>query len=306
MADSDSSEPVQVDPAQPTSNEKAAAVKPNDTKGLARLPGDVKQTVSKADETILRLSKLIKTTAGLSAGLSTLNYSLYLLAYLHARAPTRAAVIAYISRIVGRTPEKTPPGALNPALPLSPLTPAGVFVADFRTSLRLTGLIPLYLLLKTLIAKRNNPDKDKILYSISLVQCLGYIGFQSMENLYQLTNKGVVSPNIIATRGGGPNWIKTACRSWLVAVASDFFRLWRESVLLSKRKERGEKISEKEQDEIDRKWYAELTTAVSWMPVAIHYSVEGGLPWMNPGIVGFCGMMAGLNNFRNQWAATKD
>ena len=305
MADSDSSEPVQVDPVQPTSSEKAPRVNPDETKGLARLPGDVKTTVSKADETLQRLNKLIKTTAGLGAGLSTLNYSLYLLAYLHARAPTRAALIAYISRIVGRAPQKTPPGALNPAMPLSPLTPLGVMIADLRTTLRLTGLLPLYLLLKTLIAQRNDKSKDTILYRVSLVQCAGYLGFQSLENIYHLTNKGVLPPHVVATRGGGPKWVMWACRSWMVGVASDFLRLWRESYLLNQRKERGESISESEQTEIDRKWYAELTTAVSWMPVAIHYSVEGGLSWMNPGIVGFCGMMAGLNNFRIQWAATK-
>jgi hypothetical protein len=57
MADSDSSEPVQIDPAQPTSNEKAKPVRPDETKGLARLPSDVKVSVSKADETLLRLNK---------------------------------------------------------------------------------------------------------------------------------------------------------------------------------------------------------------------------------------------------------
>jgi hypothetical protein len=252
------------------------------------------------------LNKLIKTTAGLGAGLSTLNYTLYLLAYLHMQAPTRAAVITYISRLIGRTPSKAPPGALAPTLPTSPLTPIGAMVSDVRTTLRLTGLIPLYLLAKTLISQRNNPDKDKILYRISLVQCAGYIGFQAIENVYHLTNKSVIHPSLVATRGGIPKWVMWSCRSWLVGVTSDFFRLWRESVLLQKRKDAGETISREEQEKIDRKWYAELTTALSWMPVAIQYSVEGGLPGMNSGIIGFCGMMAGINNFRLQWAATKD
>ena len=178
-------------------------------------------------------------------------------------------------------------------------------IADLRTTLRLTGLLPLYLLLKTLISQRNNPDKDKHLYRISLVQCGGYIGFQALENIAQLTNKGVLPPTIIANNGGAAKFVQYYCRSWLVGVASDFFRLWREAVLLKERKQKGEKISEKEQKEIDRKWYAELTTAASWIPVAVHYSVDGGLPFMNPGLVGLCGAMAGLNNFRTQWAATK-
>ena len=306
MADSDSSEPVQVDPALSSVDEKATPVNPNKVQGLARLPNDVKATVTTADETILRLTKLIKTTAGLGAGLSTLNYSIYLLAHLHAQAPTRAAVITYISRLIGRTPSMAPPGKLSPEIAASPLLPVGAMVADLRTTLRLTGLLPLYVLLKSLIAQRNNNDKDTILYRISLVQCLGFIGFQSMENILHLTNKGVLSPNVVGTRGGAPKWMAWACRSWLVAVSTDFFRLWRENALLNEKRDRGEKISEKEKKDIDSKWYRELITAMSWMPVAVHYSVPGGLPFMNPGLVGFCGMMAGLNNTRNAWAATKD
>lgn len=64
---SDSSEPVQVDPAQPTSNEKATSVQPNDTKGLARLPTDVKVSVSKVDETLLRLNKYARSSPPLAA-----------------------------------------------------------------------------------------------------------------------------------------------------------------------------------------------------------------------------------------------
>jgi hypothetical protein len=57
MADSDSSEPVQVDPVQPTSDEKAPAVKPDETKGISRLPVEGKKAVSKTDDTIVRLNK---------------------------------------------------------------------------------------------------------------------------------------------------------------------------------------------------------------------------------------------------------
>ena len=96
-----------------------------------------------------------------------------------------------------------------------------------------------------------------------------------------------------------------SCRAWLVGVSSDFFRLGREAQLLQQRKDRGETISESESKEIDRKWWAEFMTAASWMPVAVHYSVEGGLKGMNLGIVGLCGVSAGLNNFRAAWGATK-
>jgi hypothetical protein len=165
-------------------------------------------------------------------------------------------------------------------------------------------MIPLYLLAKTLIAQRNDPSKDKLLYRISVIKCAGFIGFQATENILHLTNKGVLSPHHIATRGGAQKWMLWACRSWLLAVSSDIFRLWRENTLLNERKKSGG-VSTSEQEEIDRKWYADLTTTLSWLPIAVHYSVEGGLPGMNLGVVGFCGVMAGINNFRNAWAATK-
>jgi Peroxisomal biogenesis factor 11 (PEX11) len=179
-------------------------------------------------------------------------------------------------------------------------------IGDVRTTLRLTGLLPLYVLLKSLLAKDSPKRKDAIAYNIALIQCLAYIGFQALENVYHLTSKTVLPPDFVAKRGGIPKFVLWSCRSWLVGVAVDFLRLAREAQLHQERKDRGEKISESEQKAFDRQWWASLQTDVAWMPVAVHYSVEGGLSWMNTGLVGFCGMMAYMNNFRNAWAATKE
>jgi hypothetical protein len=193
---------------------------------------------------------------------------------------------------------KVPASALTPTP--SPIVPLGAMVADFRTTLRLTGLLSLYALLKSLLAQKGgDPLKHKIL----LVQCAGYIGFQASENVLQLTNKGVLPPTVVA-RGGGPATVmKWACRSWLVGVATDFFRLWRDSVLLKERRARGESVSAQEQEAFDNKWWADLQTCSAWLPVAVHYSVEGGLTGMNTGIVGLCGLLAGINNTRAAWKA---
>ena len=173
-------------------------------------------------------------------------------------------------------------------------------VADFRATLRLTGLLSLYALLKSLInQKGGDPTKHKIL----LLQCCGYIGFQFLENVLQLTNKGVLSGKLVTRLGGPATAMKWACRSWLVGVSTDFLRLWREAALLRERKAKGETISTKEQEDFDRKWWTDLQTCTAWLPVAIHYSVEGGLTGMNSGIVGFCGLMAGINNTRAAWKA---
>ena len=175
-------------------------------------------------------------------------------------------------------------------------------MADFRTTLRLTGLLSLYALLKSLL---NQKGGDPLKHKILLVQCLGYIGFQATENVLQLTNKGVLQPNLVARGGGAPTVMKWACRSWLVGVSTDFFRLWRDAQLMRERKAKGERVTAEEEDQFDAKWWADLQTCSAWLPVAVHYSVEGGLTGMNQGIVGFCGLMAGLNNFRAAWKAGK-
>ncbi|KIW63640.1 hypothetical protein PV04_08625 [Phialophora macrospora] len=275
-------------------------VKPGQSPALSKVPSEVKTTISKADETIIRISKLIKTTAGLGAALSTLNYAIYLAAHLHTSSPTRAAVIAYISRLIGRTPQKLPAGVLTPTAPTSFLTPLGALISDTRTSLRLTGLIPLYIWLKTLLSKKASKDMDPALHRIALVQCAGYLGFQALENVYHLAGKGVVPVTFLEKRGGVAKWVAWSCRAWTVGVASDFLRLWREAQLNKEKRQ-----SAKEQEDFDRKWWTEFMVAAYWMPVAVHYSLfPAGIPGMNNGLVGFFGLMAGLNNFKSQWAAT--
>lgn len=57
--------------------------------------------------------------------------------------------------------------------------------------------------------------------------------------------------------------------------------------------------------DIDSKWWSQLFVAASWWPMALHYSLEGGIG-LNLGMVGALGFMAGAESFRAQWAATKD
>jgi len=122
-------------------------------------------------------SRLVKTTAGLGAALSTLNYSIYLAAYLHSKAPIRAAFVAYISRLIGRTLEKLPAGVLASSARTLFFTPLGALVSDTQTTLRLTGLLPLYLGLKTLLSKKVLTEMDPVLHRVVVVQLVGYVGF---------------------------------------------------------------------------------------------------------------------------------
>merc|ERR1712230_310151 len=96
-------------------------------------------------------------------------------------------------------------------------------------------------------------------------------------------------------------WVAWSCRAWLVGVATDFLRLWREAQI-----EKGSPPrSAQEKESFERKWWNEFMVATYWLPVAVHYSLYPvGIKGFNTGLVGFFGLMAGLNNFMTQWAAT--
>ena len=124
-----------------------------------------------------------------------------------------------------------------------------------------------------------------------------------------------LSPTGKGDQGKAMLW---ACRAWLVGVSCDFLRVLRQATLIQQRRRAAEttegqadaranveKAGKKERDEEDAKWWRELIVPLSWLPVAIHYSVEGGLPGMNLGVIGFCGVMAGLGKTQEFWSATK-
>jgi hypothetical protein len=188
------------------------------------------------------------------------------------------------------------------AVATSFLTPLGALISDTRTTLRLTGLLPLYIWLRTLLSKNKARDMDPTLRRIALVQCGGYIGFQLLENIYHLAGKGVVPATTIFTqRAPAAKWVAWSCRAWLVGVAADFPRLWRESQIA---KSQASTKTAQEKEEFDRKWWNEFMVAAYWLPVAVEYSNYPEGVGLNTGVIGLLGMMAGLNNFRNAWAAT--
>lgn len=270
-----------------------------------KLPSDLSSLLNTSDDIIVRLNKLLKTPGGLQSFLSTTNYGLYILAYLHSTAPSRAQIIARLATALGRTPSKAP--IANPSaaadVPVSPIIPLALAISDLRTTLRLTGLIPLYVLLKSLIRSK---EPDRVTYLIKLAQCLSYIGFQSIENVYHLTNKTVIASTWTNSRfsrfGGHAKLMTWSCRFWLAGISCDFLRLARESQL-SKQNGTYARLSQEEKREADRKWWSEALVATSWYPMALHYAIEGGIG-LNLGMIGACGFFANLGNFLKAWDTT--
>ncbi|KAK5938346.1 hypothetical protein PMZ80_009316 [Knufia obscura] len=325
-AETNTTAPVTTDPALPptdsttssstkssTSNLPITPEMPGSEKGgsgpkrqidIPRVPTDLKSLLNTTDTTLTRLNKLLKTPGGLASFLSTTNYLLYILAHLHLTAPTRAQLLIKLNSYLGRSIPKIAPGAVSPTTPSTPLLPLALTLGDLRTTLRLTGLIPLYVLLKSLI-KSNEPDT--LSYTIKLAQCASYITFQALENISHLTNKTVINANWTNARfsrlGGTTKMMTWSCRAWLCGITCDFLRLFREAQL-ARQNGTYERMNEEEKRNVDKKWWSEFFVATSWYPMAIHYSVEGGVG-LNLGMVGACGFLANLGNFLKAWEGTK-
>lgn len=98
--------------------------------------------------------------------------------------------------------------------------------------------------------------------------------------------------------------LKWSCRAWLVALTCDYLRLAREAQI-AKEKGLDKTMSEEEKEHAAQKWSSEFFTTSAWFPMAIHYSLDGGIG-LNQGLVGLSGMLGGMGGLSRAWAATKD
>lgn len=261
------------------------------------------------------MCRLLSTTTGLDTFLSTVNYALYILAYFEARSPSRLAFIGRLSTLAGLQLSPSNKGSLAHIGPSqagsrssAPFRTLGTLVSDTRTVLRLTALLPLYAWLRELLIDKDG--QDRYLRFISLAQCLSYIVFQFTENVAFLSDRGVVPQKWLAKRGGSARWWLWSSRAWLAGVSCDFLILFRKALVKQQRRKRVryakvEAEDEESEQSFDQKWWSEMFVASCWLPLSLHYSVQGGLRGMSTGAVGLLGFMAGMQNFAAQWARTK-
>jgi len=257
--------------------------------------------------------RLLANPGGLSSFLSTTNYALYVLAYLHTKAPPLSRLSSVLLGLLNYR-RASAASSSPPAKPfVSPLQSLGALISSARTTLRLLGLPPLYVWLRTLL-RGPKPDQDRVLYAIALAQCLAYVTYQALENVAVLIDNNVLSKDLGARllRGGAPvptqRIYRLAYRAWLVGVLCDLPRLAREAHL--ERERRANRTASPkdagEDDMIDAKWWRDLLVPCAWLPVSLHFNLDKGLPGMNLGIMGLCGAVAGSGRMAALWAATKD
>ncbi|ERF71945.1 hypothetical protein EPUS_06504 [Endocarpon pusillum Z07020] len=277
-------------------------------------PSVLQRYASATDQSIVRLQRLLTTATGLDTFLSTLNYTLYILAYLEAQSPSKATLLQRLLKLSNagtRGSQNTPSKPLQGIPPSA--TPFGTLaslISDTRITLRLTALLPLYVWLRKLV--NNNGRQDRSLRAIALAQCISYIIFQFTENVVFLADRGIVSRKWLEKRGGSAKWWLWSSRAWLIGVCCDLLRLFREAVIdpengvLLRRTRKGRMETEIEkQQKADRMWWSEVFVASCWLPVCLHYSLQNGLKGVNSGVIGLLGFMAGAQSFMAQWAKTK-
>lgn len=263
---------------------------------------------------------MLASPGGLSAFLSTVNYSLYILAYLQTKQPSVSAFASKLLNLIRPACDdaKIPAATLINNAGVPPIAALAVLISKARTTLRLTGLFPLYAWLRILVAGPK-PGADVVLHRIALLQASSYTVYQALENICLLADSGVVAPSVIARINRGDS--KTArvylwaYRAWLSGVSCDFLRLGREWQVEHQRRAtrrqmqaEGKSVAEYQDEEdqkFDKRWWTDLMIASAWLPMAYHFSsTTGGIPGWNLGIMGACGLVAGSTRVKALWKST--
>ncbi|EME85835.1 uncharacterized protein MYCFIDRAFT_88426 [Pseudocercospora fijiensis CIRAD86] len=301
-------------PTDGAQNIPAASEKSIATEMEKKVPAKVTSALATPDRILLRLNKLLAAPGGLSAFLSTFNYTLYLLAHLDAKAaPLKTKLYMFLNRNAA-LPKATPPVPTEP----SPIAALGGLLSATRTTLRLFGLLPMYAWARQL-AQGPKPGQDQVLYATAVTQCALYIAFQGLENIALLTDSKIL-PASLTTRwtekhGGKATALYTAAyRAWFFGFCCDFVRLFREAQL--ERNKRAERSSseksdvsiKKEDEKNDQRWWAEMVVPLMWFPVGFQFAAlnDTGFPGFNLGLMGACGAIAGLGKTKALWDATAD
>jgi hypothetical protein len=120
----------------------------------------------------------------------------------------------------------------------SPFAKLGAVVANTRTTLRLFGLLPIYVRARKLM--NDSQGMDRVLYIIAVVQCSLFATYQFLENVAFLTDNGVLSRRSLGrmtghASGSMATMYRIAHRAWFLGIMCDFARLMREAQIFFRR-----------------------------------------------------------------------
>lgn len=229
------------------------------------------------------------------------NYLAGILHHLSASAPL-------IARLKSRTTSQPSisPGAASRLQALSSLA------SETRYSLRLFGLVPLWIWGSDTI---KNPPADPVLRTLTILQVISNVIYQSLENAAYLTSKGVISKRFVEKYGGVAKWDIWGLRGWFGHIFLQFFVLWREHVLRKRRlaakraaagNVESKEVNTAEAEELRleiREWKKSLINNIFWAPLCFHWCCEQGIG-IPDHLHGLISLGAGIWGISDRWSAT--
>lgn len=181
----------------------------------------------------------------------------------------------------------------------------GTVVSSARATLRLFGLLPIYVRARQLM--RDSKTMDGVLYAVGLVQCSLYGAFQLLENIAFLTENKVLSRRLVG-HARVATLYRIAHRAWFLGVMCDFVRLIREAQLFFWRTQIEKGPITEEEAKKAAHWYYDWVSPLAWLPIGWQLSAwsDDGVPGFNLGLQGVAGVLADLRRTTTLWHATAD
>ena len=199
----------------------------------------------------------------------------------------------------------------HPEAEASPFAKLGMVVSHARTTLRLFGLLPIYVRARKLMT--DSAGMDMVLWGIAMVQCSLFATFQFLENVAFLTDNGILSRRAMgqATNAAGrvARLYRLAHRAWFLGIMCDFARLMREAQIFFRRQHIDKNDLTEEEAEKAAQWYSDWIRPLAWLPIGWQLSAwteEGMAGFNNLGLQGIAGVLADLKKTATLWRATKE
>ena len=172
-------------------------------------------------------------------------------------------------------------------------------IDDFRVFTRLWGLLKIW---SWGAGLWKSPPEDQFIRAIVWAQVGTSLVFQYLENCAYLASKGVLAlGEKRITR-----WYIWSARLWATYVFLDLVRLAREAALQRQeetlRGTEDEKGSKVQRLERATKWWRDVYANAAWMPLTIHWSMEGGL--VGEGLIATLGLVPGILGLKDAWKAS--
>lgn len=249
---------------------------------------------------------MISTAAGEERAFAAISYLSHALHHFLGSAPgiaiqTRLGLLARLRNLTEKAPATTPIPTATATPSSSRLLTLSSLCSETRYTLRLFGLVPLWTWGSQTV---KSPPSDRLIYSLTLLQVIANVLYQSLENVGYLASKNIVSKRFVDRWGGIDKFYLWSTRAWFGHIVLQFVLLWRQHVL---RKAKAALMSQEKKEEMlageVRAWKKSLVNNLFWAPLALHWSFERGIGV--PGsVTGAGGFMAGAWGFWDLWGST--